>query len=226
MNITKRIMLYMLGLFAMSVGVNLSKLSGLGISPVSSIPYAMEFITKIRLGTISIAVYITFIALQALILGKDFKLSSCLQFFCTFLMGFFINFTSPDSVFLSMVPAPESYIYRLVLCVVSCILIGIGVYIYLQAKLPALPAEGLMLAITQKLAGKAEFHTVKVVVDITMVLISAGLSIIFLGSLKTVREGTIIASVLVGIVVGRCKKIHVSIQNSSKNKSTVVAKEL
>jgi uncharacterized membrane protein YczE len=224
MNIYKRILLYIFGIFIVSLGINISKLSGLGITPVSSVAYSIELITAIKLGTISIIVNIIFIALQAVILGKDFKISSCLQFFCTFLLGFFINMTAPGSVFLSVIPTPESYIYRLFLSFASCLFLGTGIYIYISTKLPALPGEGLTLAITQKLNGRAEFHTVKVIGDVTMVLISAILSLIFLGSLKSVREGTIISALLVGMIIGLIKKIHSQIKKSSNIETTVEAK--
>lgn len=40
----KRLIVYIIGLFIIAVGINVSKMSGLGISPVSSIPRALEVI--------------------------------------------------------------------------------------------------------------------------------------------------------------------------------------
>ncbi len=207
-NIMMRIPAYFFGIFLMGLGVNISKLSGLGISPVSSIPYAMELITGIKLGTLTIYFNILFIALQALILRREFKLKSSLQFFCSFFIGFSINISSRDSIFLSMLPTPESYVYRLALCFISCIVIGMGMYIYISTKLIVIPGEGLFLAIVEKSKGRFEFHKVKICGDITMVTIAAVLSIVFLGSLGAVREGTIFAALFVGVVVGWCKKIN------------------
>lgn len=79
--------------------------------------------------------------------------------------------------------------------------------------------EGLFLAIVEKSKGRFEFHKVKICGDITMVSISAALSIIFLGSLGAVREGTIIAALFVGVVVGWCKKVHFVISNKSSTES-------
>lgn len=153
-NIMRRIPAYFFGIFLMGLGVNISKLSGLGISPVSSIPYAMELITGIKLGTLTIYFNILIIALQAVILGRDFKLKSSLQFFCSFFIGFSINISSRDSIFLSMLPTPESYVYRLALCIISCIVIGIGMYIYVSTKLIVIPGGRAVSCNCRKIKGK------------------------------------------------------------------------
>lgn len=206
--ILKRIPIYFFGIFLMGLGINLSKLAGLGITPVSSIPYAIELITGMKLGTVTIYMNLVFIALQVAILGREFKLRSFLQFFCAFFIGISINISAPDSIFLYMIPTPETYLYKLILCAISCLVCGMGIYTYVSAKLIPIPGEGLILSIVEKSRGKLEFHKVKITSDVIMVIISASLSLIFLGSLKSVREGTIIAALLVGVAVGWCKRIH------------------
>ncbi len=90
---------------------------------------------------------------------------------------------------------------------ISIVVIGIGVSLYLIPNYVPLPAEGLMNAIVQISNGRLKFSNVKVAVDSSLVLISAILSIVFLGGqLKTVREGTVLAALLVGKVVGFISK--------------------
>ena len=95
---------------------------------------------------------------------------------------------------------------KLLYLLVSIVVIGIGVYFYLLPKHPPLPAEGLMNVIVDLSKGKLKFTNVKVVVDSSMVIISAILSLIFLGRFKSVREGTILAALLIGKVVGFISK--------------------
>ena len=59
-----------------------------------------------------------------------------------------------------------------------------------------------MSAILELCKGKWKFANVKVVIDSSMVVVSAILSMFFLGQLKSVREGTVISSLLIGEVVG------------------------
>ena len=81
--------------------------------------------------------------------------------------------------------------------------------LYLTPNWIPLPAEGLAKTIVQASHEKFSFANAKSSVDITFVVCSAILSLVFLGGLETVREGTILSAIFVGRVVGffmkRCK---------------------
>jgi uncharacterized membrane protein YczE len=49
---------------------------------------------------------------------------------------------------------------------------------------------------------KIKLGNAKIIVDTSMVIVSALISLIFLNSLKSVREGTILTALLVGKVIG------------------------
>lgn len=197
----KRITLYLIGLFILATGINISKAAQLGISPVSAVPYACELIWGIELGKASIIVYAVLMALQIVLLRKNYKIRQLLQIVCTYILGFFITYTGRDYL-LSFLPIPTNYVVKLLYLFVSIIVIGIGVSLYLIPDLIPLPAEGLMNAIVQISNNRFKFSNVKVAVDSSLVLISAILSLVFLGELKSVREGTVLAALLVGKVVG------------------------
>lgn len=197
----KKLLFYVGGLFLLAIGVNISKSAQLGISPVSAIPYAIELIWSIDLGRATLIFNILLIAAQIALLRKDYKPVQLLQIVCTYLFGFFITYTSRNYL-LAWIPLPSSYIIKLLYLFVSIIIIGIGVSFYLLPNLVPLPAEGFMNAIVKKSNNKYKFANVKVAVDSSMVLVSAVLSIIFLGGLKSVREGTVLAALLIGKVVG------------------------
>ncbi|GAA0181066.1 YitT family protein [Clostridium sediminicola] len=197
----KKVFIYVLGFFILAVGINISKLAGLGISPVSSIPYACELIFGIELGKATYIIYIGLILLQIILLRKDYKIRNLLQIVSTFVLGTFITYTGNEYL-LFWLPEPSTYILQLVYLLISIVVIGIGVSLYLCSNIMMLPAEGLCGAIVQVSKDKLNFGNAKVCVDSGMVIISAILSIIFLGKLTTVREGTILAAILVGKVVG------------------------
>ena len=95
---------------------------------------------------------------------------------------------------------------KLVYLVVSVLIIGIGVFLYLRPKWVPMPAEGLAGAIAQ-VSGKA-FGDCKTIVDTSMIVVALVLQLIFLGGLSSftgdgvvVREGTIVAAIFVGQVV-------------------------
>lgn len=51
-NLSKRVVMYVTGLFIMTIGIALSVKPNLGVSPVSSIPYTMTCIWGIEMGNL------------------------------------------------------------------------------------------------------------------------------------------------------------------------------
>ena len=88
-NMIKRISLYVLGLFVMTVGIAFSFRSDLGSSPVSSIPYSMMYVWAIEVGFATILFHIALVILQFLILRENFKAKILLQVVAGVLFGYF-----------------------------------------------------------------------------------------------------------------------------------------
>lgn len=197
----KRLLLYVSGILILATGVNISKAAQLGISPVSAIPYAIELIWNIELGKATLMFYVLLITIQIILLRKDYKPIQILQLVCTFLFGYFLTYTGKDYL-LFWLPEASLYITKLAYLFVSIIVIGTGISLYQIANYISLPSEGLLNVIVELSKGRLKFSNVKVACDSGMVLVSALLSLIFLGEFKSVREGTVIAALLIGKVVG------------------------
>lgn len=197
----KRLLLYVGGILILATGVNISKAAQLGISPVSAIPYTMELIWNIELGKATLIFYVLLIIIQIILLRRNYKAIQILQILCTFLFGYFLTYTGKDYI-LFWLPEASFYVTKLAYLFVSIIVIGIGISLYQIANYLSLPSEGLINAIVKMSNGRLKFSNVKVCCDSGMVLVSALLSLIFLGELKSVREGTLIAALLIGKVVG------------------------
>lgn len=202
MNHFKRIIIYCIGLFIMAIGVTFSVKSNLGVSPVNAIPYVVSLISGLDQGLCVSVIFCSYIILQVFILKKDFKFHSLLQIICASLFGYFVSFSNMIFYF----TPSENYMIRLIYMLVSIVLIGIGVYLYLEAKLVPLPAEGVMMALKEKTI--FELHNIKMGFDVTTVVIAVIISFIFLENISGVREGTIIAAILVGKVVGILTKLN------------------
>lgn len=202
MNHFKRIIIYCIGLFIMAIGVTFSVKSNLGVSPVNAIPYVVSLISGLDQGLCVSVIFCSYIILQVFILKKDFKFHSLLQIICASLFGYFVSFSNMIFYF----TPSENYMIRLIYMLVSIVLIGIGVYLYLEAKLVPLPAEGVMMALKEKTI--FEFHNIKMGFDVTTVVIAVIISFIFLENISGMREGTIIAAILVGKVIGILTKLN------------------
>ena len=195
-NFARRVMIYILGMFILAVGVSVSVKSRLGVSPVSSIPYVVSLIFHVDQGIATTVIFCLYVALQFLLLRKQFPLISLFQILCATVFGYFVTLCNSLLRHLK----PEYYLVRLVLMCVSIVLIACGIMLYLTANLIPQPAEGLILAIIQKTGWG--LSSTKIGFDCTVVGIAALLSFVMTGTLLGLREGTLIAMLGVGKVLG------------------------
>ena len=190
----KRYLIFLVGLFVNSLGVSLITKANLGTSPISSIPYVLSLNFPFTLGNFTIFFSIFLIALQLIILRKNFKLEHILQIPVSIIFGYFIDLTM---ILFSWVN-PEAYIMKIVYLLIGCLILGVGVYMEVLADVVMLPGESFVRAIV--LTWKTNFGTTKICFDVSMSVIAAVLSFIFAGRLAGVREGTVIAALLVGFI--------------------------
>ena len=194
MNKVKRYLIFFIGLFVNSLGVSLITKANLGTSPISSIPYVLSLNFSFTLGNFTIFFSIFLIFLQLCILRKNFKLEHLLQIPISILFGYFIDFTM---VLLKSVN-PETYVMKFVYLLIGCLILGFGVYLEVLANVAMLPGESFVRAIVK--TWNREFGSTKVMFDVSMAVIAAVLSFVFAYHLDGVREGTIIAALLVGFI--------------------------
>ena len=190
----KRYLIFLVGLFVNSLGVSLITKANLGTSPISSIPYVLSLNFPFTLGNFTIFFSIFLIVLQLIILRKNFKLEHILQIPASIIFGYFIDLT----MILFFWVNPEAYIMKIVYLLIGCLILGVGVYMEVLADVVMLPGESFVRAIV--LTWKTNFGTTKICFDVSMSVIAAVLSFVFAGRLAGVREGTVIAALLVGFI--------------------------
>lgn len=194
MNKLKRYIIFLVGLFVNSLGVSLITKANLGTSPISSIPYVLSLNFPLTLGNFTIIFSILLIMLQLFILRKNFKLEHLLQIPISILFGYFIDLTMLLFSFVN----PTAYIAKLIYLLIGCVILGFGVYMEVLADVAMLPGESFVRAIVQ--TWHREFGSTKVCFDVSMAVIAAALSFILAHRLDGVREGTVIAALLVGFL--------------------------
>ena len=104
----KRICLFTVGLFIMSVGVAFSIVSMLGTTPISSISYSLTLITNINIGITTFLFNAALIFIQMIILRSRFRKKRLLQFINCVLFGYF---TDLALYIVSFVPFDNSILY-------------------------------------------------------------------------------------------------------------------
>ena len=194
MNKLKRYLLFLAGLFVNALGVSLVTKASLGTSPISSIPYVLSLNYPLTLGNFTIIFSIFLILLQLLILRKNFKIENALQIPVSIAFGYFIDLT----MYMFFWVDPQYYVVKLISLLAGCVVLGFGVYMEVLADVVMLPGESFVRAIVQ--TWNTNFGTTKIIFDSSMTIMAGVLSVLFFGKLNGVREGTIMAALLVGFI--------------------------
>lgn len=189
-----RCALLLAGLAVMALGVALSIKAELGTSPISSVPYVSGLISGLSVGTTTIIVNSLFVLAQILMLRSQYDWYQLLQIPVAIVFGLMIDMFS---LFMGDIVL-SSYIQQWLFCAAGIIFVALGVSMEVTAELITTAGEGLVLAICQVTSFK--FGNVKVAVDVTLVILAAAASLLVLGELAGVREGTAAAAVLVGLL--------------------------
>ncbi|MDN6490902.1 MAG: DUF6198 family protein, partial [Yaniella sp.] len=164
-------------------------------APISTFPAVVDAASSWSVGAVSAVMNVVFGFIQMLILRRRFRLFQLVQLPIALVFGAVIDL----SFCLTSWAQVDHYLLQWVVTIIGALILGLGVYIQIQPKLLYLPGEGLVVALTQ--VSTVRFGTMKQVVDWSLVVISAVLSLVLMQRLEGVREGTVFAAFAVGGVV-------------------------
>lgn len=195
--LTKRYFVFAVGLIIVAFGVAIAAKSALGPSPISSIPYSLWLIMpRLSMGEWTIIFNIVLVGMQLAIQRREAKpVQLILQVVTTLPFGYVIDFW----LWCMKALEPGTYIIQLILVLIGCFVVAFGVFIQVKADVILLPGDAFIRAAAGAL--KKDFGRVRTASDITMTAISFALCLIFVGGLNGIREGTVIAALLVGNIV-------------------------
>ena len=200
--IIKRYLLLLAGLAVMAFGVAFSIKASLGTSPISSVPYVVSLFTPLTVGTATITMHCVFILLQILILRKNYHPIQLMQLPVAIFFGYLTDF----GVWAVQGISWDTYWQQWLICLIGILLVSVGVSLEVKAGVVVLAGEGVVLAVC-KVLPKVKFGYMKVGFDVTLVVIACILSIVFTGRLQGVREGTVAAALLVGLIAKQLGKL-------------------
>ena len=189
----ERLVWFSAGILINSFGIVLITKGALGTSQISSIPYVLSLqLPSISFGMFSFIMNMVYIVLQALLLRRQFKPIQLLQIVVN------VVFSASIDVFMAMLSfyAPQQLFTRVLSAVAGCIVLAFGISVEVAPDLIMVPGGGIVAAIS-KVSGR-RFGSVKVVFDVTLILIAALLSWLFFGNIVGVGVGTLLSAVSVG----------------------------
>ena len=199
--IIRRYLLLLAGLAIMAFGVAFSIKASLGTSPISSVPYVVSLFAPLTVGTATIIMHCVFILLQILILRKKYHPIQLMQLPVAFFFGYLTDF----GVWAVQGITCDHYLQQWLVCLIGIFLVAVGVSLEVKAGVVVLAGEGVVLVICKVLPVK--FGYMKVGFDVTLVAIACVLSFVFTGRLQGVREGTVAAALLVGLIAKQLGKM-------------------
>ena len=193
-NLVRRYIVFLFGLFISSLGVAFVTKASLGTSPISSIPYVLSLKFTPTLGVFTIYFSLFLILLQIIILGKKFNKIDLLQIPVSILFGYFIDI----SMFLLTCVNSDIYVVKVLYLLIGCVILGFGVYLEVIADVLMLPGESFVRSLTIRFG--VDFGITKVCFDASMTVTAGIISFILFNTINGVREGTIVAALIVGLI--------------------------
>lgn len=191
-----RIVIYITGLSLLAFGIAVSIKSNLGVSPISSIPFVISRITGYSVGYVTFLFYFLCVIFQIIILQKDYRKKDLFQIFFSSVFGLFTDV----ALYILKNLSVNYYIEQIMLLGISMTLISCGIFLIIVADIVPNSPDGLCISISKK--WHVKFSRIKTIFDITCVLLSILLAVIYLGNLSQIREGTIISAICIGKMVG------------------------
>lgn len=196
----KRYIFLLVGPFVNGLGVSFIAKAGLGTSPITSIPYTLSLSFTPTVGMFTLVFNIFLVILQVILLRRNFQLQNLLQLPIIALFSCFIDLTMSLLGFIQ----PETYVLKVISLVIGCLILGFGVFMEMVANVAMLPGEATVRAVSDVFS--TDFGKTKIAFDSSMTIIAAILSFIMFKHLDGVREGTIVAAILVGFIARLFKK--------------------
>ena len=212
---SKRFAVYLAGMIILAFGITLNTKTGLGVSPIISVAYTFSQITGFSLGLMTFLWYLIMIALQAVLLGKDFKLYQLLQIGVSFVTSWFIN------MFDAALPEAEVLWMKILLLVGAVVITAVGVVLTVGMEMVPNPADGFASVLGKKLKKGLGFG--KNLFDFSSIFLSLMVSLLWEGRLIGIGAGTFLTMILTGRVIALIHKYSgILVQNIADSGQTEI----
>ncbi|MCB6607969.1 DUF6198 family protein [[Clostridium] symbiosum] len=186
-----RILIYAIGMVVLAAGITLNTKTGLGVSPIISIPFTISYIWNLNFGMMTFAVYSVFVGLQFLLKGSARTWLDLLQIPVSFLFSMLLN------LFSDILNITYSTLWQnLILLLAAIIITALGVVMTVNMKLVPNPGDGMAQATGYALHRGVGFG--KNVLDGACVILSSLLGYLAAGEIAAIGVGTLLAMVGVG----------------------------
>lgn len=195
----RRYCLFAIALFVNALGIALITKALLGTSPITSVTYVLSMFTPMTIGQWTIALNLLFVVLELpLMTRKELKEDLrmfLLQIPISLCFGTFIDVCMNLLFWVE----PVRYISHILYLLIGCFILAAGITLEVKADIAMMAGEYFVRVISKRFHG--EFGYIKLGFDISLVVIACLLSLCFMSGIYGIREGTVIAALVVGPIV-------------------------
>lgn len=193
----RRYFLFLCSAFVNAFGISVITKAMLGTSAISSLPFVLSLFTPYTMGQYTIGLNVLFISLEMTMMKKDELFKKRYEIISQLPIGILFGlFIDVSMHYLLVWLSPDYYLSQIATLLVGCFILAMGISLAVKAHVAMVSGEYLVQVIANYF--NKEFGFVKVCFDVTLVSIASVLSLIFLSEIQGVREGTVIAALIVG----------------------------
>ncbi len=196
----KRTGIYILGIILVSLGIVFCKKCNMGISPVSGIPFVLEKIVPITFGNLTMLFHFVNITLQMVLMKKILDVRLLLQIPLAFVFGVTIDFFNKLIVF-----DQNNLALQIIALLLSILFTALGMVCMIHMDLIQNPPDGFVRQLS--VMTSKELGTVKIAYDVSCVVVSVMIGLIFLRKIYGLGIATIASALLVGRTVTFIRKL-------------------
>lgn len=214
-----RWVLYLAGMVILAIGLTLNTKTGLGVSAILSVSFAISEIWTLNFGNITLVLYALFVVIQMLVHGLCPKtrggrklgtvlILDALQFPLSLGFTRVINLVSALVPVLSEAYAGRflgSFVGRVLFLLLAVVLTGIGAAMTLNMRIVPNPADGIVQTLAEATGKKVGFT--KNWFDLLNVCINLILGFVFAGGIVGVGLGTVVAALGTGRVIALVNRV-------------------
>ena len=191
--------LFVIALAINAFGIAFITRALLGTSPITSITYVMSMFTSLTMGQWTIVLNLGFMVLELPFMRKEDLKSDLvcylLQIPTTLFFGSFIDVSMNALSWLQ----PEMYVLKIASLLLGCVILALGIALEVKANVAMAAGEYFVKAIARRL--RTDFGYTKLGFDSSLVALSCIVSYAVMGTIQGVREGTVVAAIIVGPIV-------------------------
>lgn len=189
------------GLLLMALGIVFCIRAGLGITPISCPPYVLSLGLPPTVGQFTILMHLLLVLGQWWLLRGEFRPVQWLQILLALVFGCFID----GCMWATSALLPATYTGRVLLLLAGNVLMAVGMRFEMHACLLLVPTDGFVQAACRRTG--LPFSRLKVAFDVTLLLLSLLCSLLLLGRIEGIREGTFVSAFLVGLLLGLLRRL-------------------